>query len=477
MTRNPSRGSILVQTIVFSSVAALVIASLVGWAVASTRFARESTYREQAFHIAEAGLEYYRWHLAHAPSDFQDGTGQPGPYLHTYTDKNGVVVGAYSLDITAPSGGSALAVIRSTGTVTGYPGISRTVEAALAIPSLASYAIIGNADLRFGEGTEVFGVVHSNGGIRFDGVAHNIVASSRATYDEPDHTGGVEHAVHTHFGSVDPLPPAALPSRPDVFMAGRSVSVPTVDFAGITADMAAMKAQAQSGGRYLPASGGLGYHVVLQATGMMNIYRVNTLAALPSGCTDPGNQSGWGSWSVNTQTLIGSYAVPANGILFLEDHAWVDGVLNGRLTIAAGRFPDTAINRRSIVVNNDLTYAAYDGTDALSLIAQQDINVGLVSDNDLRIDAALIAQNGRVGRFYYSAPSGGSQRCSPYHARASITLFGSMMTANRYGFAYVDGTGYQTRTLNFDASFIYAPPPFFPLSSEQYSVVSWREVK
>ncbi|MCE9643778.1 hypothetical protein K8Q93_00805 [Candidatus Parcubacteria bacterium] len=471
MIRNSSRGSILVQTIVFSSVAALVIASLVGWAVSSTRFARESTYREQAFHIAEAGLEYYRWHLAHAPSDFQDGTGQSGPYLHTYTDKNGVEVGEFSLDITAPSGGSSLVVVRSTGTVTEYPDISRTVEAVLAIPSLASYAIIGNADLRFGAGTEVFGAVHSNGGIRFDGLAHNIVSSARSTYTDPDSPYGTRHAVQTYLSLADPAPPTALPSRPDVFAAGRSVSVPTVDFTGITADMAVMKAEAQSGGRYLPASGGLGYHVVLQATGMMDIYRVNGLTAAPSGCTAPTGQAGWGTWSINTQTLIGSYAIPENGVLFLEDNVWVDGVLNGRLTIAAGRFPDDATNRPSITVNQDITYAAYDGSSALALVAQRDINVGLVSDTDLRIDAALIAQNGRVGRYYYSSS------CAPYSARGSITLFGSMMTANRYGFAYTDATGYQTRTLNFDASFIYAPPPFFPLSSDQYSVISWREVK
>ena len=476
MSNNHNKGSVLIQMIVFSGVAAMVIASLIGWAVSSTRLARESTYREQAFHIAEAGIEYYRWHLSHSPADFKDGTNASGPYVHNYNDKNGTTTGSFSLDITPPGSGSSLVVVRSTGRVTDYPSISRTVEAVFTKPSLASYAIIGNASLRFGEGTEVFGAVHSNGGIRFDGLAHNIVTSALSTYDDPDHTGNSEYAVHTHLGTVDPLPPATLPSRPDVFMAGRSVSVPAVDFAGITTDLADMKAQAQSAGRYLPASGALGYHVALLSSGTMNIYKVNTLTSAPSGCTDPG-QSNWGTWSVNTEQLVGSYAIPGNGILFLEDNVWVDGVLNGRLTIAAGRFPDNSSTRRSITVNHDLIYSAYDGTDALSLIAQQDINVGLVSDDDLRIDAALIAQNGRVGRFYYSAPSGGSQRCSPYHTRANLTLFGSMMTANRYGFAYTDGTGYQTRTLNFDAGFIYAPPPAFPLSSDQYTTVSWREVK
>ena len=126
-------------------------------------------------------------------------------------------------------------------------------------------------------------------------------------------------------------------------------------------------------------------------------------------------------------------------------------------------------------MNNDLLYTNYDGSDVLGLIAQGNINVGMVSDNDLRIDAALIAQNGRVGRHYYRPPGGGSQRCSPYHTRQTITLWGMIATNQRYGFAYTDGTGYQTRNLNYDGSLLYAPPPSFPLTSDQYVTLSWEE--
>jgi triosephosphate isomerase (TIM) len=86
----------------------------------------------------------------------------------------------------------------------------------------------------------------------------------------------------------------------------------------------------------------------------------------------------------------------------------------------------------------------------LALIAQDNINVGMVSADTLRIDAALMAQNGRAGRYYYEPngnfPSGGgSTNCSPYHLRNSLTLYGMIGTAQRYGFAYTDGTGYTTR--------------------------------
>lgn len=180
--------------------------------------------------------------------------------------------------------------------------------------------------------------------------------------------------------------------------------------------------------------------------------------------------------------MIANYANPTNGIIFLEDHVWVDGIINtARLTIAAGRFPDNVTTRRSITVNNNLLYTNYDGRDVIALIAQDNINVGMVSADTLRIDAALMAQNGRAGRYYYEPnenfPAGGGQtRCSPYHARSTLTLYGMIGTAQRYGFAYTDGTGYDIRNISYDANLLYGPPPSFPLTSDQYSTVFWQEV-
>ena len=52
-----------------------------------------------------------------------------------------------------------------------------------------------------------------------------------------------------------------------------------------------------------------------------------------------------------------------------------------------------------------------------------------------------------------------------------------IVTDQRYGFAYTDGTGYQTRNIIYDANLLYSPPPSFPLTSDQYQTISWEEVK
>lgn len=476
--RTHTNGFLVIHVLVVATIALLFLGGLASWTALSILSARQASNRERAIQIAEAGVDYYRWHLAHAPQDFQDGTGAPGPYVHPFTDKNGVQIGTFSLDIAPPPLGSSLVTVTSTGAAEGNLGAPRTIRVQLAKPSFAQFAVVANDVMRFGAGTEVFGPIHSNNGIRFDGLAHNIVSSALGDYNDPDHTGANEFGVHTHVAPVDPLPPAAIPSRPDVFETGRQVSVPAVDFVGITADVAQMKTDAQTNGFYRPSAGALGYHVVLQTDDTFRLSRVTSLVNPPSGCTNVSSQSGWGSWSINNEQLIDTYPLPANGILFLEDDIFVDGqISSARVTIVAAFLPDNPPLRKSIIVNNDLRYTTYDGQDVIGLIAQGNITVGMVSDTDLQVDAALIAQTGRVGRYYYRPPNPPQNRCSPYHARQVITLIGMIGTYQRYGFAYTDGTGYQIRNLNYDANLLYTPPPSFPLTSDQYEILSWEEVK
>ncbi len=478
-------GYLLIQTLIFGFIAVVVVLGLMSYATSTLKLGRHAILSEQAFQIAEAGLEYYRWHLAHAPTDFTNGTGQPGPYVKNFTNASGTVIGTFSLDITPPGVGSTLLTIESTGRVSADANVSRTIVAKLSIPSFANYAVITDAAMRFGRGTEVFGPIHSNDGLRFDGLAHNLVTSAVTNYNDPDHSGNNEFGVHTHvnappssgtndtFRSLE-APPATVPARTDVFIAGRSFPAPVVNFSVITDDLTNMEIQAQSGGFYRAGSTSQGYRVVLKTNDTFDLYRVTSLMSPPSACTNVQSQTGWSSWSVNASTLLGTYAFPANGLIFLEDHVWVEGTINSaRLTIVAAQVPDLgASSRKSLVFNNNILYTNYDGTDALALIGQNNVNAGLFSANTLRVDGALVAQYGRVGRYYYEAD------CTPNHTKSSLTLYGTIVTALRYGFAYGSApvsSGYSLRTLIYDTHLLYTPPPFFPETDPFYDVIYWKE--
>ncbi|MFA6515311.1 MAG: hypothetical protein WCT42_03550 [Candidatus Paceibacterota bacterium] len=486
--KNFKKGMIMINVLVFSMLAISLLTFFISWASSSLTISKSTLYKEQAFQIAEAGIDYYRWHLAHSPNDFKDGTENNGPYTHVFYDKDGVAIGSFILTITPPITGSTIVTIKSEGRVNQYPSIKRTIQARLAIPSFAKFAIVANDFMRFGEGTEVFGPIHSNSGIRFDGIAHNLITSAVSTFNDPDHIGNNEFGVHTHvninnsnvtesFRPLEAPPTNPVQTRNDVFIIGRQFPVPQSDFTGITNDLSVIKTNAQSGGKYLAPSGKLGYHIVLKTNDTYDLYRVNSLASATNSCSSNSNfgDPTWGTWSIkasNGQSLIGNFNNPTNGLIFVEDNVWVDGQINtARITIAAGKFPDNPSQRKNIFINNDLLYTNYDGQDSIGLIAQEDVTVGMISEDNLRIDAALMANNGRAGRHYY-----GSQ-CSPYHLRSLLTLYGMIGSNQRYGFAYTNNTGYDIRTIIYDANLLYGPPPSFPLTSDKYTTISWDEIE
>lgn len=464
----------------------------------------------QALHIAEAGVNYYRWVLYHDHEEYcNKETCKPapdyGPYgPYAYMDSAGEnITGYYELYITPPAlNGSTIVKIRSVGWEASHPTIKRTIEVNCGIPSWSTYSTLGNSSIRFGEGTEVWGPIHSNGGIRFDGVAHNLISSALLNYDDPDHcevelrwTGSNwvcdlninEFGVHTHVAPTDPYPdgnnpPENVPDRTDVFIAGRQFPAPVISFNLLNSYISDTYAKATSSNGILfdgantgtadpysvatfrgcAASGNScdeGFHIRLRTD---NTFDIRGVSRVYASCG--GSQSN----SIFTEeATIRNYAIPLNGVIFVKGTLWVDGQISGsRVTILAFEDPLTG-STADININNDVLYTNYDGTDSIGLIAQNDINVGQYSDDNLRIDAGMIAKTGRIGREYYPST------CTNY-IRDTITVFGSLATNNRYGFAYVDGTGYQIRNLIYDNNLTFSPPPHYPTTGE-YTFISWRE--
>ncbi len=127
---------------------------------------------QQAFNVAEAGINYYLWHLNHNSTDYKDGGTTPstpdpnlgyGPYTHTYIDGSAVNEGTYTLWINPAGGGSSVVTVRSIGTAAGT-NIKRTVQAQVGSPSFASYAVASDSALWFGNTESASGPVHSNQG-------------------------------------------------------------------------------------------------------------------------------------------------------------------------------------------------------------------------------------------------------------------------------------------------------------------------
>jgi hypothetical protein len=344
--------------------------------------------------------------------------------------------------------------------------------------------------MRFGQGTDIYGKVHSNGGIRVDGVAHNVVSSLVSSYQDPDHTGGPEFGVHTH---VNPPPGSGInnnfrslesgtgpvPTRADVFLAGRQFPVSEVSFNGVTSDLGLMKTQAMSPngntvnnctstGCYFDSS--YGRQIILKSNGKMDVCRVAQYDSATYAITKYRRNSGSTDCSTCTgQCAPTTYTIPNDGIIFVENNAWVEGTISSeKISIAAANL--IGGNSANIYIgNNNLLYTNFDGRDIIGLVAQNNVTVIRDSQDNLTIDAALLAQSGRVGRDSYTG-----------YNKTTITVNGSIATNQRYGFAYVDSNGnfangYYNRVLNFDNNLLYYPPPYFPTGTD-YSIDRWEEL-
>jgi len=139
-----SRGSVMLLVLVFGGIFFILLASLASFVIGENRAQNALRARVEAFSIAEAGLTYYQWFLSHFPTDFTNGTGQPGPYVFTYKNPDGATVGTYSLAIIGSSacGSTQIVDITSTGTPSSYPSVSSVITGRYTTPSVATYATI-----------------------------------------------------------------------------------------------------------------------------------------------------------------------------------------------------------------------------------------------------------------------------------------------------------------------------------------------
>lgn len=484
--RSVRKGSAIAYALMVTATAAILLTSIVGFVVSQLQYSMKQHDREQALQIAEAGIHFYKWYLAHqldgrtasqVQAFWSGGTalGQSSAYVGTYDN------GQYSIVVTPPATGSTIVYITSTGHTYSNTGLERTIKVRLRRPSWSESAVVANDFMRFGEGTEVYGKIHSNSGIRFDGVSHNLVSSSVDRYNDPDHNGSDEFGVHTHV-NIPPAvginssyraaeaPPNAVPSRTDVFEAGRQFPVATVDFNGILGDLSLMKSEAQAGrGRYFN-NAGQGKRIILKANGTYDICTVNSFVASTNEINQYKRNSGSGTCATCSGQCLSNYPIIDNGVIFVENNVWLEGTVDSKkIAVVAADLTSSAV--KSVYISRDIRYAHANCSEIIGIIGQKDVEITRDSNNFLTIDAALMAQSGRVGRSNYTGANA---------IRNTITVNGAIVSNQRYGFAWADAmgnhvSGYQNRNLYYDNNLLYCPPPYFPTGTN-YLVDLWEEL-
>ena len=465
------RGYLVVLVLVFGAIFLLVFTSLTGLVVSQKQLSSRNVNNEIALQIAEAGLDYYRWYLAHFPNDTTNGTTTPQPYVHTYADPEGGDIGSFSLSISGNEICNEITSIdiTSVGNTTKEPDITRTVFGKYARPSVAEFAYIINSNVWAGSDRDIVGPYHSNGGIRMDGTNNSSVTSGVSSW--------------TCTGSFGCSPSQTVDG---VFGGGPNTTLwefpaATVDFTGLTVDLASMKSSASSSGLYFEDSGDQGYHIDFKNDGTFDLYLVTST----NNIWQYSSADGWHQARnmINGESFIANYTIPTGcGLLFFEDELWIEGVVSTKVTIASANLIDTNVDT-TIMLQDNITYTADDGTVGLTAIAEEDILIVLESPDNMELNGIFMAQNGHFGRNHYTT-SGSRDVPSAYNSyvtRNLLDMNGTIVSNGRVGTKWSSGgtfvSGYENRTNTYDRDLATSPPPLTPYVSDDYTFIEWQEVE
>lgn len=477
-TNNHKTGYVVVTTLVFAGVFLLILYSLLGLVFAQYKSQKQAQASAESLQIAEAGLDWYRWYLAHNPGD-TDGPDDSMPFKKTITDPERGDIGTAKLDVSGSEfcGQNQWIDITSTGWSNRRPETTRTVQARYTRPSVARYSFIINDNVWAGGDRNINGPYHANGGIRMDGTNNSKVTSAQEDWECTD-SFGCDSGGETKPGVFGSSANDGLWEFP----------VPSIDFTGITLDLNQMRSLAKSNGEQFNAVGGQsnkhGWHIIFNGDETFDAYRVKDTDSV----TAYSEEEDWHeNHSVITKEKFdGTYSLPEScPVVYAEDKLWVEGELSRKVTIAAAKTKIPNF-QADIVISDNITYNNNDA--GLTAVAEGSVNIPLISPDNMKVNGIFVAQNGRYGRDHYASPDNSfywwrwvdiGRR--DYVKRDTLTSKGSIVSNGRVGTSWTDGdgnviSGFSDRDNSYDQDLSVDPPPLTPFVSEEYELVRWQEV-
>ena len=348
----------------------------------------------------------------------------------------------FNLQITAPSAGSQVVDIVSTGRETGTTSNYRKLEIEVRPSSVADFLMLTNSNYNVGSAATTYGKIYAGenatGTVKYNinhqGTAYGNLYAEGTVTGSPTLAGGAQE----YTGAAGTI---------------RSVIKQPIDFSNFTTSLTDIKRAADLNGSTFDLSNPAYniYKLTFNSNGTVAIQGCHYTSApettKPTSCT----------------TISGSpFTVPANGAIYSPVSIMIaDGTstcgtpvitgncVNGRVTVASNN---------DIIVGTNIDYVQT-GDDVLGLIAANDVIVAQWAPYNLNWRAAVLAQNGAR----HSASSDDS------HGLATFT---GSTTSN--GSPYMDM--FDQRVYNYDPSLQYLEPPWFPTINYAYTVLLYREL-
>lgn len=428
-------GAILGLVLVTMVILSFLGIGLINLSLASAMEAGRTVSTIQSFWNAEAGLEQAKAiaQKRRRPAEMISLPGSPSGKLTGTNSVSGTTVsGSYSVDVyvdpawTNASSSLKRYLIRSRGQAPN--GKEQTVTVSALIESFASYMHAAHLEshpvwgkLYFWTGDVIDGPVYSNDEL-------NILDVPGPLFK--DIVNSASNRVHYLWGATS-----------NVFTKGINLGMPPIDISGqfSSGHISEVKDDADSGGLSLTGD----YQLDFQSDGSL-VY------------TDRGT-------GVTNMTYLSSL----NGAIYVNGDAYVNGVLNGKVTVAA---------QDSIYISNQIVYAsavspnpwqtnfnANTVTDMMGLIASNQVQILGTSNVTIHAAVMVTADGGGLNAFAYN------QNIS----KPFIYLYGScaQYRSGITGIATTPPQGFGC-DWKYDQRYKVDAPPNFPYSN--YVFGQWR---
>lgn len=485
--RANEQGYVMILAMLVLVAAGMIAATL----VMELSFNTEHVSRDKAFTqslaVAEAGLNQYLWMVQSGGSSAANNyaiPGDTGSDVHyeqfNFADPyDSSLKGTYAIRVTPPSASDSRIAVKVTGISQSPLDVPRTVFAHVGQPAFSQYLLLTNDEVWIGGPLDRIwhGKTFSNTGICIDTAnVNDTISCSNQTYTS-SMFGGTHPGVWS--GSQYTVP-SNDPSR-----AYWHFPVPPISFQTVTSNFPVLSTLAVGNGVNLPYSTSAvhdatqGWYIKLLPNKQYQIQQVTSEI-------EQANYNSGGSVGGNLTLVAPTGGVPSgilnyppNGVIYVNDNVWVEGTnLSGRITIAcSGQLNGsgkTAATNAKIV--GDLTYSAQDGTVAVGIIAQNNVEIpsyapwkksGSISTMDMEIDGALIAQQGK--EYAYAADLGGPDR-------DMLTIYGSVSSYTRpYRYDTGSNGGFSEGANTYDPYLLHTPPPYFPTAGS-FQIMDWSEL-
>ncbi len=354
----------------------------------------------------------------------------------------------------------------------------RTISVDISPPAVSAFQWLSEVDLRFSPSADVEGPVYSGNDVVFNGppigTARGDVYADNEILAPPSFANDAIgfDSTGAHGGLVTDVFPEPLV------------------FDDLWDDIALLEQTACSrGGICLDEPNATAYmiqpHVIGNSSRVAVWYSTVTTSL---GCLEPdewwwinAEEDGDGDGIANTNqwTVLGTFDLPQNGVLWANAHVVLGNrnvgapsgevVVGAPLTIAAGSVQDEA----HVILNGDIDYRDRSVGDVLGVVASGDIvinpnAVGTQIPGQLNLTGAFLAQKGQL-RVARSCGQWGS--VPPLVVTPQLNFEGSIATRDTGDFVLF----FPTQDFSWDARFRDISPPLFPRVSSAYAFVDWRE--